>query len=140
MTVNIEWARIFPGHYDLVKFDGEHINASRVLGPGDPPVDEGYKGCQFRMGDYHGSENYPFIPVNVKVTGKVWRKHQGLWMKRCRITIVGDCEPDRHCGGWIQFRCEPRNRWLQTYPNVADINENSSDKEVELAIAQAKPR
>ncbi len=44
----------------------------------------------------HGSH------VEVKVTGRTQQLRNGEWVIRCRITWPGDCEADKHSGGWLR--------------------------------------
>lgn len=45
------------------------------------------------------------LAANVKITGRTWqyKTRLGGWAIRCKIVIVGDCEPDKNLGGWIAF-------------------------------------
>jgi len=41
------------------------------------------------------------LAVRVEQTGKVMNRHG---MYRCRVTFVGDCEPDVVTGGWMTLK------------------------------------
>lgn len=41
------------------------------------------------------------LGVNVEITGRTRQRRCGGWYVRCRITFVGDCEPDTVVKGWV---------------------------------------
>ena len=68
-----------------------------LLEAGDEYVDSGYAGSDFRVTHYSGAT----CGVNVEITGRTPRKHNGEWAVRVRITFVGDCEENTTAGGFM---------------------------------------
>ena len=71
-----------------------------LLEPGEPYVDTGFRGCQFRL-PTNTLGPIKSLAVDVTVTGRTVQWHNGGRQVRVRITFVGDCEPDKHTHGWL---------------------------------------
>lgn len=41
------------------------------------------------------------LACRIEITGRTWQRRGGISVVRCKITFVGDCEPDVICGGYI---------------------------------------
>ena len=65
--------------------------------PGEPYVDAGFPGCQFRVEGGHCSPC-----VDITITGKRAYRHNGNCLRvRVRVEFIGDCEASQFSGGWL---------------------------------------
>lgn len=60
----------------------------------------GFSGADFRIESMTTGESRA---VNVAITGRVPTTRLGSHWLRCKITFVGDCEPDTVVKGWIKL-------------------------------------
>ena len=95
----METERHIPRVGEWVEPDNWNFGAS--LNPGDPYVDSGFPGCQFRV---ELSRTNIDLAVNLKVTGNphfTYYNKEAHYRSRVRIEFVGDCEPSEFTGGWL---------------------------------------